>query len=37
MVKNSDRYRTGPLIQIGTAIETASEMKRAYPRFYSGA
>jgi Fe-S-cluster containining protein len=25
---------TGPLIQIGTAIETASEMKRAYPSFY---
>jgi Fe-S-cluster containining protein len=26
---------TGPLIQIGTAVETASEMKRAYPRLYS--
>jgi len=25
---------TGPLIQIGSAIETAAEMKRAYPRFY---
>lgn len=25
---------TGPLIQIGTAIETASEMRRAYPRLY---
>ena len=27
---------TGPLIQIGTAVETASEMKRAYPRLYPG-
>jgi Fe-S-cluster containining protein len=27
---------TGPLIQIGTAVETAAEMKRAYPSFYSG-
>jgi Fe-S-cluster containining protein len=27
---------TGPLIQIGTALETASEMKQAYPRFYLG-
>lgn len=26
---------TGPLIQIGTALETASEMKRAYPRIYT--
>ncbi|MDX2153255.1 MAG: YkgJ family cysteine cluster protein [Bryobacteraceae bacterium] len=25
----------GPLIQIGTALETASEMKRAYPSMYS--
>ncbi len=25
---------TGPLIQIGTAHETASEMKRAYPSMY---
>ncbi|HBY64239.1 MAG TPA: zinc/iron-chelating domain-containing protein [Solibacterales bacterium] len=25
----------GPLIQIGTAVETASEMKRAYPTMYS--
>jgi uncharacterized protein len=24
----------GPLIQIGTALETASEMKRAYPSMY---
>ncbi len=24
----------GPLIQIGTALETASEMKRAYPGMY---
>jgi Fe-S-cluster containining protein len=24
----------GPLVQIGTALETASEMKRAYPRQY---
>lgn len=26
----------GPLIQIGTAMETASEMKRAYPSMYDG-
>jgi Fe-S-cluster containining protein len=25
---------TGPLIQIGTALETASEMRRAYPAMY---
>lgn len=25
---------TGPLIQIGTALETAEEMKRAYPSMY---
>lgn len=25
----------GPLIQIGSAVEIASEMKRAYPSFYS--
>jgi Fe-S-cluster containining protein len=25
---------TGPLIQIGTALETASEMERAYPAMY---
>jgi hypothetical protein len=25
----------GPLIQIGTAHETASEMKRAYPSMYA--
>jgi len=25
---------TGPLIQIGTALETATEMIRAYPSFY---
>lgn len=25
---------TGPLVQIGTALETASEMKRAYPTMY---
>jgi uncharacterized protein len=25
---------TGPLIQIGTAVETADEMKRAYPAMY---
>jgi Fe-S-cluster containining protein len=25
---------TGPLIQIGTAIETADEMRRAYPSIY---
>lgn len=25
---------TGPLIQIGTALETADEMKRAYPSMY---
>ncbi|HLH03660.1 MAG TPA: YkgJ family cysteine cluster protein [Bryobacteraceae bacterium] len=24
----------GPLVQIGSAMETASEMKRAYPSFY---
>lgn len=26
----------GPLIQIGTALETASEMKHAYPSMYEG-
>jgi Fe-S-cluster containining protein len=27
---------TGPLVQIGTALETADEMKQAYPWLYPG-